>query len=363
MMARLHGLFRGAFAPESWVLSQSYYYGGVGDGARAEVIDGTPIDLADELDEIAIGKSNGSSQANGGTHRSSEPEAPIEDIVAALEMIPNPDLPWDGEGGWNYVGMATWRASGGSEEGLTAFVDWSCKSRKFDAAETEFRWRHYADSPPNELSFGTLVFLARKADPNWTPPSRRLRPDVATIKISGGHRPEAVAAGMDALVAAGAEIYRRDKQLVYVVRLPAKASDGRQILIPGVARVETPHLLHLIGKAANCIRFDGRRKDWVTIDVPTEIATTIAAIPNEWRFAAIAGIVGTPTLRPDDTLLTVPGYDPATGYVLFEPPPMPSIPPMPTRQDAEAALRHCGVCWQNFRLTTMPAGLSRSRLS
>ena len=64
-------------------------------------------------------------------------------------MIPNPDLPWDGEGGWNYVGMATWRASGGSEEGLTAFVDWSCKSRKFDAAETEFRWRHYADSTPN----------------------------------------------------------------------------------------------------------------------------------------------------------------------------------------------------------------------
>jgi hypothetical protein len=162
MMARLHGLFRGAFAPESWVLSQSYYYGSVGDGVRAEVTDATTtIDLADELDEIAIRKPNRSMRANGEAHRLSEPQAPIEDIAAALAIIPNPDLPWDGEGGWNYVGMASWSASGGSQEGLAAFVDWSRKSRKFDTDETERRWRDYANSPPNELSFGTLVFLGK----------------------------------------------------------------------------------------------------------------------------------------------------------------------------------------------------------
>jgi hypothetical protein len=178
MVARVDGLLGGVLAPESFVLSQAYFFGRVGDNPahRVELVDGTAtIDLADELDEIAIGKPNGT--RNGDARGSANPEAPIRDIKAALAMIPNDDLPWDGDGGWNYLGMATWRASGGSQEGLAAFLDWSRKSSKFDAGETEFKWRHYADSPPDKLGFGTLVFLARKADPGWVPPSRRPQHD------------------------------------------------------------------------------------------------------------------------------------------------------------------------------------------
>lgn len=59
MMARVNGLFRGVLAGESHTLSQSYYYGSIGDNPppRVEVIDGTPIDLRDDLDATAIGKS------------------------------------------------------------------------------------------------------------------------------------------------------------------------------------------------------------------------------------------------------------------------------------------------------------------
>lgn len=58
LMARLNGLFVGALSNESWTLSQSYYYGAVGDAAHHAVvaIDGRPIDLAGELDAGAIGK-------------------------------------------------------------------------------------------------------------------------------------------------------------------------------------------------------------------------------------------------------------------------------------------------------------------
>jgi hypothetical protein len=58
MMGRLNGLFGGIFATESWTLSQSYYYGSVAHNPvhRVEVIDGTPIDDHDELDEAWLGK-------------------------------------------------------------------------------------------------------------------------------------------------------------------------------------------------------------------------------------------------------------------------------------------------------------------
>lgn len=58
LLARLNGLFVGALAPESFTLSQSYYYGAVGVGQFHEVIllDGRPIDLASELAAGAIGR-------------------------------------------------------------------------------------------------------------------------------------------------------------------------------------------------------------------------------------------------------------------------------------------------------------------
>lgn len=57
-LGRLNGLLRGIIAPESWTLSQSYYYGSVNQNPshRVEVIDGIAIDQHDDLDEIWLGK-------------------------------------------------------------------------------------------------------------------------------------------------------------------------------------------------------------------------------------------------------------------------------------------------------------------
>lgn len=58
LMGRLNGLFRGIFSGESWTLSQAYYFGSVNRNPSHEVhlIDGTPIDEHDDLDEIWQGK-------------------------------------------------------------------------------------------------------------------------------------------------------------------------------------------------------------------------------------------------------------------------------------------------------------------
>jgi hypothetical protein len=58
MLGRLNGLLRGVLADESWALSQSYYYGSVGQNPhyRVVVLDGQALDPLDELDEIWLGK-------------------------------------------------------------------------------------------------------------------------------------------------------------------------------------------------------------------------------------------------------------------------------------------------------------------
>ena len=86
-------------------------------------------------------------------------------VASALSVIPNNDLEWNE---WNRIGMAAWAATDGSEAGRKAFAEWSAKSSKNDPAATEARWQHYKTSPPTNIGFGTLVYLARQHSPGWT---------------------------------------------------------------------------------------------------------------------------------------------------------------------------------------------------
>jgi hypothetical protein len=90
-------------------------------------------------------------------------------VASALSVIANGTDPkehdWDY---WNRIGMATWAATGGSEAGGKAFAEWSAKSSKNDPVVTENRWQHYKTSPPTDIGFGSLVYLARKHSPGWS---------------------------------------------------------------------------------------------------------------------------------------------------------------------------------------------------
>lgn len=71
-LARLNGIFAGALGAESFTLSQSYYFGYVGNGSapashRAKYIAGDFIDLRNDLDQKAIGKS-GKARADGNAY-------------------------------------------------------------------------------------------------------------------------------------------------------------------------------------------------------------------------------------------------------------------------------------------------------
>jgi hypothetical protein len=57
-MARLIGLYGNVFSPESWVLSQCYYFGSIrrNPSHRVVVLDGNCIDQRGDLDQTAIGR-------------------------------------------------------------------------------------------------------------------------------------------------------------------------------------------------------------------------------------------------------------------------------------------------------------------
>jgi hypothetical protein len=182
LVSRINGLFRGSLAPESWKLSQSYYFGSVNGNPAHDIalIEGEPIDLLDELDRIAVDqpKLSGRHAGKGAARPSGDHQpsplgitADALDIAAALAAIDNDEVDWER---WSYIGMAIWAATAGSAAGYAAFLAWSEKigDGDFDEAKTRARWEGITRSPPDGgIGAGTLFHLAREAWPGWEKPS------------------------------------------------------------------------------------------------------------------------------------------------------------------------------------------------
>lgn len=166
MVSRANALFGGTLAPESWTVSQAYYYGLNGqnpDHFLIEVIRGDPIDARPDLGEEAKAETQASTEPFRGN-----PTAPIGDIVAALAAIPNDESV--GRVEWIAIGIEICAASGGSEEGYAAWEAWSSqRSDKFNKKGQ--RRRAWESFRPTRTGFGALVKKARKRVPDWMPPS------------------------------------------------------------------------------------------------------------------------------------------------------------------------------------------------
>ncbi|MEO3475772.1 hypothetical protein AAFN86_28230 [Roseomonas sp. CAU 1739] len=160
------------------------------------------------------------------------------------------------------------------------------------------------------------------------------------IQVVGGNLHNEATEGESALLHAGRAIYQRGCDLVRPAVQIVAASRGRMTHSAALVEIGCAGLRDALCQVAHWEKFDKRSSDWVEINPPADVAMTILARTGEWRFPRIAGVITTPTLRPDGTLLSEHGYDPATRLYHMADPELELRPSVhnPTRANAEAAL-------------------------
>jgi hypothetical protein len=106
-------------------------------------------------------------------------EAPVAEVEAAVEVIPNDDVflaehsddGWDWWEAWNNFGLAVYAATSGSDDGLALFHRWSQKSPRYDHNNTDDKWKAFRKTPPRTtddgIGAGSLFYWAEQADPRW----------------------------------------------------------------------------------------------------------------------------------------------------------------------------------------------------
>ena len=170
------------------------------------------------------------------------------------------------------------------------------------------------------------------------PPIGCGRDGAGVIIVRVGERHLAADAGIAALLMNKVAVYQRDRALVRVCLIKAKNHSGEIIETPGIATVTPAILSRLLAQSATWRRIDQRTKKPCVIDPPDAVIRQILDMIGEWPFPPLTGVIGCPTLRPDGSLLSAPGYDVRTGLALHQTLAMPALLEQPSFDDATAAL-------------------------
>ena len=124
-----------------------------------------------------------------------------------------------------------------------------------------------------------------------------------------------------------------------MVVCPEIRKDGREISPQRIVEKGDHALLEDLMIAAHFEKSDARSDSYVTCNPPMSIVKTLQQRLGALRFPILSGVINAPTLRPDGSILTKPGYDTATG-LLFDPRGVtfPTMSDRPSKADAESAL-------------------------
>jgi putative DNA primase/helicase len=181
------------------------------------------------------------------------------------------------------------------------------------------------------------------------PPPDPPRPP-PTIRIKAGILHTLADQAQSALIAAKTEIFQRGKLLVRPALTEMPAADiwvngvrmhDRKTMAAVLDGLQKDGLVDELSKAARWEKFNEKKGGHVQADPPDKVAALLLSRFGRWEFPSVCGIICTPTLRPDGTLITRRGFDVASGYYLALPPDfyMPAISDCPSRSEAEAALK------------------------
>src|SRR5262249_26116441 len=200
---------------------------------------------------------------------------------------------------------------------------------------------------PGPATAGTTTASAGPAGgtgtTSTTPP-----PVLPTIYLEDGQLPRVVTEVEKALIAANTPMSPRAGMLVEPVKEARLAADGRKTVTARLRQLCPDSLLEPIAEAAILQRYNGKRKRWVHIDPPLQLARLVLTRERRWAFPHVAGVITTPTLRADGSLLSTEGYDPRSELYLTPGVQLPPIPERPTREQALKALERLTGLFREF---------------
>ena len=140
------------------------------------------------------------------------------------------------------------------------------------------------------------------------------------------------------MISAGLEIFTRAGTLVYPAFENRVAANGRKTIAARLSAFSADSFVEPVAEAAIYQRWNVRKGAWVDVDPPNLLVRMALTRGRRWAYPHVSGIITTPTLRPDGSLLAAPGYDPSSELYLLPRLQLPPIAERPTRQDALAAL-------------------------
>lgn len=266
---------------------------------------------------------------------------------------------------WLALMMAAHEATGGL--GKEVFFKWSLSDPKYSehGKIIQKRWDSLRAGKAGNAGAGTLLHIllehgvegplnidltaefAEVVKDNPNPQTPDLPP---VIRIKGGFLPQQVRAIEEALgKRSHAEpfngTFQRAGMLVRIARYAgtidepdadgiSRANGTLQILNSG------NDLLRMrMTEAAEWLKYDARSEDWKRVDAPHDVAATLSEASGMWpSIPSLNGILEAPTLRPNGTVLSAPGYDYQSGLFLDTKIKFAAVKDEPTFEDAERSL-------------------------
>lgn len=239
--------------------------------------------------------------------------------------------------GWGKEGEAfiecPFKADHSMDSGITQTVYFPAGSRGYEQGHFHCLHAHCAEKEDADFLDALNLRAGQFEDLSKETPSEK---KVFNIKMKLGKLHETVEEAEEALIASGLPYYQRGVSLVRPVRKSVHASGGGKTEVVRLFDIDMPYLKRDLCRVATWRRFT--RGSMVKVDAPAEVALTMLSDYGNWRFPEVSGVINTPTLRPDGSLLSSPGFDKETGLLLIGIPLMPEVRERPDREDATHAL-------------------------
>lgn len=246
--------------------------------------------------------------------------------------------------------------SGGHSQTLWAaiYLVRGFKLSDSDALSLLLDWNARCQPPWERRELERKISEARKADcsdhsDGWLLDAKREKPasggetdrEPSRVIRIGVDEERCVVEGIAALVASRREVYQRGGMLARVLTTERRLAGV--VLPKGTPTIDTLPTEILSMHLASAAAWHRRKetKDgtvWVPTTPPDKTVRQVAAY-GDWKgVRVLEAIVETPVLRPDGTILDVPGYDNATGLLYVPNGSFDPVPSAPTLADARQAV-------------------------